>query len=87
MLNIIKILEKELSSSDDNVVKLRNLNKNPVLNSYLANNQYNVLTQALIQIIKDKTQSDNNTDVLKFYLHEVGLIFDLNVSDYVQGVV
>lgn len=85
--NISKILENELSSSNDNVVKLRNLNKHPVLNSYLANKQYDEITQTVIQIIEDGTQTNSNVNVLKFYLHELGLIFNLNVSQYVQGVV
>ena len=84
---ISKILENELSSSNDNVVKLHNLNKHPVLNSYLANKQYETITQTVIQIIEDGTQTNSNVNVLKFYLHELGLIFNLNVSQYVQGVV
>lgn len=85
--NIHKILENELSSSNDNVVKLHNLNNNPVLNSYLANKQYEKVTQTVINILEDGTQTNSNVNVLKFYLHELGLIFNLNVSQYVQGVV
>jgi len=88
MENISKILENELSSSNNNVVKLRNLNKNPVLNSYLSNKQHEKITQAIIQIIENGTQTPNNINVLKFYLQEIKLIFNLNISQqYLHGVV
>ena len=88
MENINQILENELSSSNSNVVKLRNLNKNPVLNSYLSNRQHEEIAKTIIQIIENGTQTPNNIDVLKFYLQELGLIFNLNISQqYLQGVV
>ena len=88
MKNIIKILENELSSSNNNVVKLRNLNNNPVLNNYLSNGQQEKITQTIIQIIENGTQTPNNINVLKFYLQELELIFNLNISQqYLQGVV
>ena len=88
MENINQILENELSSSNSNIVKLRNLNKNPVLNSYLSNRQHEEIAKTIIQIIENGTQTPNNIDVLKFYLQELGLIFNLNISQqYLQGVV
>ena len=88
MENINQILENELSSSNSNVVKLRNLNKNPVLNSYLSNGQHEEIAKTIIQIIENGTQTPNNIVVLKFYLQELGLIFNLNIShQYLQGVV
>lgn len=88
MTNIDHIFKKELSSSSDSVIKLRNLNKHPVLNSYLANKQYKEIVKTVIQIIEDGTETANNVDVLKFYLHELGLIFNLNIENrLLKGVV
>lgn len=81
MTKINKIFENELSSSNNSVVKLRNLNKHPVLNSYLANKQYDEIIKTVIQIIEDGTENTNNVNVLKFYLHELGLIFNLNIEN------
>ena len=87
MENIDHIFKKELSSSNDSVVKLRNLNEHPVLNSYLANKQYKEIIKTVIQIIEDGTETANNVDVLKFYLHELGLIFNLNFeNNLLKGV-
>lgn len=81
------IFKNELSSSNNNVVKLRNLNKHPVLNEYLANKNHEEITQTVINMIENGTQTTNNINVLKFYLHELGLIFNLNISqNYLQGV-
>lgn len=86
--SIDKIFKNELSSSNDNVVKLRNLNKHPILNSYLANQEHNEIINTVIQIIEDGTETANNVDVLKFYLHELGLIFNVNIeNDFLKGVV
>lgn len=85
---ITKTITKELASDEKDVVKLRNLNRNPILNKYLKNKQHNELIQTIIQLIENGKQSTDSTNVLKFYLHELGLIFNLNMpQNYFQGVV
>ena len=85
--NIVNILAKELSSSADSVDKLRNLNKNPTLNNYLSNKQHDEIIKSVIQMIDKGIEPTKNVTVLKHYLHELGLIFNLDISkEYLQGV-
>lgn len=85
---VLNIISNELASNNDDVIKLRNLNRNPILNNYLSNKQYNDIIKTVIHVIENRTEATNNINVLKFYLHEIGLIFNLNISQkYLQGVV
>ena len=82
-----KIISKELFSSCDNVGKLQNLNKNSELNNYLKNKEHKELVKTIIQLIDNGTHTTNNVNVLKHYLHELSLIFNLNISkSYLPGV-
>lgn len=85
--NIEKIILEELISSEDQVIKLRKLNKNPILNNYLMTKQHKELVKTIIPMIEKGTQTTTNIDVLKHYLHELVLIFNLNISqNYLPGV-
>ena len=72
----------------NNVEKLHRLNINPYLNKYLAKSQYSKITEVIVDKIEEPSTSEANVNVLKFYLHEISLIFNLNdFVKYFEGVV
>ena len=72
----------------NNVQKLQQLNINPYLNGYLVKKDYKPLTNVVVNAIEENVESESNVDVLKFYLHELALIFNLSEYDsYFTGVV
>ena len=78
------ILNKPISDSK----KLEALNKNLQLNKHLNNGNANKIVEAIIEIIEEKLESDVNINILKFYLHEINLIFNLYIdSEYFKGTV
>ena len=43
--------------------------------------------EAKLEVYEDTTEEEVNKNVLKFYLHELGLIFNVNYSNFVEGIV
>jgi len=89
VVNEIGIVITEVLNSTEasSVEKLVNLNKNSYLNSYLINKDYRNIASVVIDKIEDTTEEEVNKNVLKFYLHELGLIFNVNYSNFVEGIV
>ena len=82
------VISEVLNSTEVNVEKLHNLNINSYLNSYLIKKDYTSLTDVVVARIKEANESEANADILKFYLHELSLIFNLNeFNSYFSGVV
>ena len=82
------VISDVLTSTEANVEKLHNLNINAYLNSYLINKEYNPLTEVVVNTIEESSTSEANVNVLKFYLHELALIFNLTgFNSYFVGVV
>ncbi|MBR3347966.1 MAG: hypothetical protein IKG36_00930 [Mycoplasmataceae bacterium] len=87
-VDIGTVISDVLTSTEANVEKLHNLNYNPYLNSYLIKKEYKPLTKVVVNQIEEASTSEANVDVLKFYLHELALIFNLSDFDsYFKGVV
>ena len=89
--NAVKLEEtisEVLNTTEANSVqKLHNLNINPYLNSYLVKKDYIPLTNVIVKTIEENVEPEANVDVLKFYLHELALIFNLTGYDsYFKGV-
>lgn len=89
--NAVKLEEtisEVLNTTEANPVqKLHYLNINPYLNGYLVKKDYKPLTNVVVKTIEENVESEANTDVLKFYLHELALIFNLSEYDsYFKGV-
>ena len=88
--NAIKIEEtisEVLNSTETSVGKLVNLNNNTYLNSYLINKEPTTITKVVVKRIEEEVEPEANVNVLKFYLHELGLIFNMNFNHLVKGVV
>ena len=69
------------------VEKLVSLNNNSYLNSFLFNRNYKTIADVVANRIEEKVEPEVNINVLKFYLHEIGLIFNINYNSLVEGVV
>ena len=82
------VISDVLTSTEATVEKLHNLNINPYLNSYLINKDYKPLTEVVVNQIEETSTSEANVNVLKFYLYELALIFNLTgYNSYFKGVV
>lgn len=85
--NIGTVISGVLNSTETSVEKLVNLNNNTYLNSYLINKDYKTISSIVIKRIEEEVEPEANLNVLKFYLHELGLIFNLNYNkDLIKGV-
>lgn len=84
-----RTISEVLNTTEANTVqKLQQLNINPYLNGYLVKKDYKPLTNVVVKAIEENVESESNVDVLKFYLHELALIFNLSEYDsYFTGVV
>ena len=89
--NAVKIEEtisEVLNTTEtSSVEKLVNLNNNSYLNSYLINKDYENIADIVVKRIEKEVDPEVNVNVLKFYLHELGLIFNINYNRLVEGVV
>ena len=86
-VKIEDVISGVLNTTETSVEKLVNLNNNTYLNSYLINNDYKTISSIVIKRIEEEVESETNLNVLKFYLHELGLIFNLNYNrDLIKGV-
>ena len=74
------------STNINSVEKLVNLNNNSYLNSYLLNKNYKPISEVIIKRIEEDVEPEVNVNVLKFYLHEIGLIFNRNYNHLLKGV-
>ena len=86
---IEKTIHEVLNTTEANSVeKLHKLNINHYLNSYLVKNQFSNITEVIVNQIEEDSTSEVNVNVLKFYLHELSLIFNLETfyKDYFKGV-
>lgn len=75
------------TTGTSSVEKLVSLNNNSYLNSFLFNRNYKTIADVVANRIEEKVEPEVNINVLKFYLHEIGLIFNINYSSLVEGVV
>ena len=89
MNKITSVFNEILNSSENNSsAKLRDLNNNKYLNGFLVTHNYKPIIKYLICSIEGNSETEVNVDVLRFYLHELNLIFNLNIaSRYFKGVV
>ena len=72
----------------DSVEKLHRLNINSYLNGYLVESNYSTIADVVVNEIEEGSTSEDNVNVLKFYLHELALIFNLTCyNNYFKGVV
>ena len=86
-VKIEDVISGVLNTTETSVEKLVNLNNNTYLNSYLINKDYKTISSIVIKRIEEKVEPEANLNVLKFYLHELGLIFNLNYNrDLIKGV-
>lgn len=90
--NAVKIgtvISEVLNTTEaNNVEKLHNLNINTYLNSYLVKSNFSTIAEVVIDKIEEPSTAEANVNVLKFYLHELALIFNLNCyNSYFKGVV
>ena len=86
-VKIEDVISGVLNTTETSVEKLVNLNNNTYLNSYLINKDYKTISSIVIKRIEEEVESEANLNVLKFYLHELGLIFNLNYNrDLIKGV-
>ena len=89
--NAVKIgtvISEVLNTTEtSSVEKLVNLNNNSYLNSYLINKDYENIADIVVKRIEKEVDPEVNVNVLKFYLHELGLIFNINYNRLVEGVV
>ena len=86
-VKIENVISGVLNSTETSVEKLVNLNNNTYLNSYLINKDYKTILSIVIKRIEEEVEPEANLNVLKFYLHELGLIFNLNYNkDLIKGV-
>ena len=83
------VISEVLNTTEANTVeKLHNLNINSYLNSYLVKSNFSTITEVVIDKIEEPSTAEANVNVLKFYLHELALIFNLNgYTSYFEGVV
>ena len=88
-VKIEKTIHEVLDSTEANPVeKLHSLNINSYLNGYLTKSNFSTITEVVVNEIEEGSTSEVNVDVLKFYLHELALIFNLNTyNNYFEGVV
>ena len=75
------------TTGTSSVEKLVSLNNNSYLNSFLFNRNYKTIADVVANRIEEKVEPEVNINVLKFYLHEIGLIFNINYSSLVEGAV
>ena len=83
------VISGVLNSTDvGNVEKLQQLNNNHYLNQLLADKDFTNISTVVINTIEEASEPEANLNVLKFYLHEIGLIFNCSFNpDYFEGVV
>lgn len=82
------VISEVLNTTEaSSVEKLVSLNNNAYLNSYLINRNYKTIADVVVDRIEEEVEPEANINVLKFYLHEIGLIFNINYSSLVEGVV
>lgn len=83
------VISEVLNSTDvGNVEKLQQLNNNSYLNSFLVKKDFTSITTVIEDKLTNANESEANLNVLKFYLHELSLIFNLNCyNNYFKGVV
>ena len=89
-MNELKSVFNEILNSNEfnSSEKLTKLNNNNYLNGFLVTNNYRPLIKYLVRAIETDSETKVNIDVMKFYLHELHLIFNLNIShEYFKGVV
>ena len=89
MNELTSVFNEILNSNENNsTAKLRDLNNNNYLNGFLVTHDYKPIIKYLIRSIEGNSETEVNIDVLRFYLHELNLIFNLNIaSKYFKGVV
>lgn len=82
------VISEVLNTTEaSSVEKLVSLNNNAYLNGFLFNSNYKTIADVVANRIEEKVEPEANINVLKFYLHEIGLIFNINYNRLVEGVI